>query len=32
MEGESVMRETQDPNADLEDLIYDEDWAGPSER
>jgi len=26
------MRETDDPNADLEDLIYDEDAVYPSER
>ena len=26
------MRQTDDPNADLEDLIFDEDAGGPSER
>ena len=26
------MRETDDPNADLEDLLFDEDAGGPSER
>ena len=28
----SFVRETDDPNADLEDLIFDEDMGGPSER
>jgi len=26
------MRESNDPKADLEDLIFDEDAGGPSER
>ena len=30
--GGRIMRETDDPNADLEDLIFDEDMGGPSER
>ncbi len=29
---EEVMRETNDPYADLDDLIFDEDDGGPSER
>ena len=31
-EGGVKMRECNDPNADLEDLIFDEDAGGPSER
>lgn len=30
--GAVFMRENSDPNADLEDLIFDEDAGGPSER
>ena len=30
--GAKMMRETDDPNADLEDLLFDEDSGGPSER
>jgi hypothetical protein len=30
--GDSFMRESNDPKADLEDLIFDEDAGGPSER
>ena len=30
--GASVMRESSDPNADLDDLIFGEDDGGPSER
>ena len=30
--GGFMMRETDDPNADLEDLLFDEDAGGPSER
>jgi len=30
--GGSAMRETNDPYADLEDLLFDEDSGGPSER
>ena len=32
LKGGNVMRETNDPFADLEDLIFDEDAGGPSER
>ena len=30
--GGTLMRETNDPFADLDDLIFDEDDGGPSER
>ena len=30
--GGFIMRETDDPYADLEDLLFDEDAGGPSER
>ena len=30
--GENAMRETNDPNADLEDLLFEPDAGGPSER
>lgn len=30
--GVIVMRESDDPRADLDDLIFDEDAGGPSER
>ncbi len=30
--GGTCMRQTNDPNADLDDLIFDEDAGGPSER
>jgi hypothetical protein len=30
--GGTNMRECNDPNVDLEDLIFDEDAGGPSER
>ena len=30
--GAKLMRESNDPNADLEDLIFDEDAGGPSQR
>ena len=30
--GGLTMRETDDPYADLEDLLFDEDAGGPSER
>lgn len=32
LKGGVYMRETDDPNADLEDLIYEEGAGGPSER
>ena len=32
LEGEREMRESDDPRADLEDLIYDEDAKKQSER
>ena len=32
LKGERNMRETEDPKADLEDLIYDEDEKQQSER
>jgi len=32
LRGGRKMRYTDDPNADLEDLIYDEDEGYPSER
>ena len=32
LKGGMCMRETNDPNADLEDLIYEEGEGGPSER
>jgi hypothetical protein len=28
----NILRETNDPYADLDDLIFDEDDGGPSER
>ncbi len=31
-EGGKPMRESDDPNADLEDLIFDEESGGPSQR
>ena len=31
-EGGGTMWETEDPNADLEDLIFDQEGGGPSER
>ena len=31
-EGGETVRETNDPYADLDDLIFDEDDGGPSER
>ena len=30
--GDSGMRECNDPTVDLDDLIFDEDAGGPSER
>jgi len=32
LKGEKTMRETTDPNVDLEDLLFDPDAGGPSER
>ena len=32
MKGGTSMRQTNDPYADLDDLIFDEDAGGPSER
>ena len=32
LKGEGSMRESNDPKADLEDLIFDEDAGGPSQR
>ena len=32
VKGGNMMRETNDPYADLDDLIFDEDDGGPSER
>ena len=31
-EGGESMRESSDPNMDIDDLIFDEDDGGPSER
>ena len=31
-EGGGKMRECSDPNVDLEDLLFDDDAGGPSER
>jgi hypothetical protein len=32
LKGGAAMRESNDPRADLDDLIFDEDAGGPSER
>lgn len=32
MKGEIDMRESNDPRMDLDDLIFDEDAGGPSDR
>jgi hypothetical protein len=32
LKGAMNMRENDDPNVDLDDLIFDEDAGGPSER
>ena len=32
LKGAGIMRESNDPKADLEDLIFDEDAGGPSQR
>ena len=32
LKGDHTMRETNDPNADLDDLLFDPDDGGPSQR
>lgn len=32
LKGENIMRQSSDPREDLDDLIFDEEDGGPSER